>query len=245
MCHTLCHFVQHIFPTFGNIWQFIVNMLTIFNSVDNTFRNIEHGEVVLFIQLCVQFKKSNLRTIIFSLPITILQILHYTHKWQAHPLVEIGQNVTTLFATISFLQLFLVLVIFATTLQLVCNYFGVHPFMWTTFNLVFIQEKQLCSISCNCDQFSYNLTSTQRCIKIYKYIYFECIWTIILHVYSSNIISINGLTIMVALINVYFEYIKILCKIYIKYIVPILQAYPNHLIILLKIITNDIYHYLY
>lgn len=76
MCHTLCHFVQHIFPTFGNIWQFIVNMLTIFNSVDNTFRNIEHGEVFLFIQLCVQFKKSNLRTIIFSLPITILQILH-------------------------------------------------------------------------------------------------------------------------------------------------------------------------
>jgi hypothetical protein len=30
----------------------------------------------------------------------------------------------------TFLQLFLVLVIFATTLQLVCNYFGVHPSMW-------------------------------------------------------------------------------------------------------------------
>ncbi len=29
----------------------------------------------------------------------------------------------------TFLQLFLVLVIFATTLQLVCNYFGVHPSM--------------------------------------------------------------------------------------------------------------------
>jgi hypothetical protein len=39
----------------------------------------------------------------------------------------------------TFLQLFLVLVIFGTTLQLVCDYFDVHPSMWTTFNLVFIQ----------------------------------------------------------------------------------------------------------
>jgi hypothetical protein len=29
----------------------------------------------------------------------------------------------------TFLQLFIVLVIFATTLQLVCDYFGVHPSM--------------------------------------------------------------------------------------------------------------------
>jgi len=63
--------------------------------------------------------------------------------------------------------------------------------------------------------------------------------------YSSIIISINGLNIMVTLINVYFEYIKILCKIFTKYIVPILQVYPNHFIIFLKIITNDIYYYLY
>jgi hypothetical protein len=46
---------------------------------------------------------------------------------------------------------------------------------------------------------------------------------------------------MVTFINVYFEYIKNLCKKIIKYIVPILQFYRNHLIILLKIITNDIY----
>ncbi len=45
---------------------------------------------------------------------------------------------------------------------------------------------------------------------------------------------------MVKLINVYFEYIKILCKIFTKYIVRILQVYPNNLIILHKIITNDI-----
>jgi hypothetical protein len=36
----------------------------------------------------------------------------------------------------TFLQLFFVSVIFATIVQLVCNYFGVHPSMWTTFGLV-------------------------------------------------------------------------------------------------------------
>ncbi len=36
-------------------------------------------------------------------------------------------------------------VIFVTTLQLVCDYFGVHLSMWTTFSLVFIQEKQFMS----------------------------------------------------------------------------------------------------
>jgi hypothetical protein len=46
---------------------------------------------------------------------------------------------------LTFLQLFLVLVIFPTTLQLPCNYFGVHPFVWITFSLVFIQEKQFVS----------------------------------------------------------------------------------------------------
>jgi hypothetical protein len=55
-------------------------------------------------------------------------------------------------------------------------------------------------------------------------------------VYSSNIININGLNIMVTLISVYFEYIKILCKIFTKYIVPILQVYPNHLLYLLKLL---------
>jgi len=49
----------------------------------------------------------------------------------------------------------------------------------------------------------------------------------------------NGFYIMVTLINIYFEYIKISCKIFAKYIVPILQVYPNQRIILLKIITND------
>jgi len=45
---------------------------------------------------------------------------------------------------------------------------------------------------------------------------------------------------MVTLISLYFENIKILCKIFTKYIVPILQVYPHHLIILLKIIILKI-----
>jgi len=64
-------------------------------------------------------------------------------------------------------------------------------------------------------------------------------------VYSSIIISINGLDIMVTLNNVYFGYIKIICKIFAKYIVPILQVYPNHFIILFTIITNEIYYFYY
>jgi hypothetical protein len=50
---------------------------------------------------------------------------------------------------------------------------------------------------------------------------------------------------MVTLINVYFEYIKTLCKIFTIYIVHVLQGYPNHLTIFLTIITNDIYYYYY
>jgi hypothetical protein len=41
---------------------------------------------------------------------------------------------------------------------------------------------------------------------------------------------------MVTLISVYFEYIKILCKILVKYMMPILKVYPNHPIIFLKIL---------
>jgi len=40
-------------------------------------------------------------------------------------------------------------------------------------------------------------------------VYFECIQTTILDVYSSIVISINGFNIMVTLNSVYFEYIKI------------------------------------
>jgi len=70
----------------------------------------------------------------------------------------------------TFLQLFLVLVIFATIMQLVCNYFSVHHSMWITFNLVFIQEEQFMSHSCKCDPFSYNPNniSIWSLIKIFK-----------------------------------------------------------------------------
>jgi len=76
-------------------------------------------------------------------------------------------------------------------------------------------------------------------------IFFEFIWTTILYVYSSIIININGLDIMVILNSVYFEYIKLLCKIFAKYIMPILQVHPKHLIILFKMIKNEIYYYYY
>jgi hypothetical protein len=67
---------------------------------------------------------------------------------------------------------------------------------------------------------------------MYKYIF----W-----MYTNNhnrsvfniIISINGFNIMVKLNGIYFEYIKIICKIFTKYIVPILQVYPNHFVKLL------------
>ncbi len=82
----------------------------------------------------------------------------------------------------TFLQLVLMLVIFAITLQLVCDYFGVHPSIWTTFSLVSSKKNNLCPINYKCDQFSCNLMSIQRCIlwilrnivgciKIYKCIF--------------------------------------------------------------------------
>jgi hypothetical protein len=37
-------------------------------------------------------------------------------------------------------------------------------------------------------------------------------------------------------LDIYFEYMKILCKIFIKYIVPILQVYPSYLIIFIKLL---------
>jgi hypothetical protein len=52
----------------------------------------------------------------------------------------------------------------------------------------------------------------------------------ILHMYSNNIIHINGLVIRVSL-AVYFEYIKKLFKIFIKYIMHILQLYSSYIII--------------
>jgi hypothetical protein len=57
--------------------------------------------------------------------------------------------------------------------------------------------------------------------------------------YSSVIISINGFNIMVTLINVCFEYIKILSKFFTKYIVPILQACNK------KLNFNIIFHYFF
>jgi len=172
--------------------------------------------------------------------------LHEIMKVISIALVDIGQNVTTLFAIISYLQLHLDIFVTISCVGHICNYttislwlfwcsslhvnnisFGFHPRRTIYVPLVV------------------NMTNLVTTLWIYKSVlefinvYFECIWTTILHMYSSIIISINGLGIMVTLISVYFEYIKILCKIFTKYIVPILQIYPHHLIIFLKIITND------
>jgi len=45
-------------------------------------------------------------------------------------------------------------------------------------------------------------------------------------------------------LGVYFEHIKIVCKIFNKYIVSILQVYQSYLIIRLKFITKEIYYYI-
>jgi hypothetical protein len=81
--------------------------------------------------------------------------------------------------------------------------------------------------------------------KEYNWVYYNLqILQFILHMYSSFVISINGLNIIFTL-NIYFEYIKFLHKIFPKYIVPISQLHPSYFIILFKIITKDIYKYLY
>jgi len=53
-------------------------------------------------------------------------------------------------------------------------------------------------------------------------------------VYSNIIINTNDFDIMVTLNSVYFEYIKLLCKIFAKYIVPILQVIQTMLLYFLK-----------
>jgi len=69
--------------------------------------------------------------------------------------------------------------------------------------------------------------------NIHEQPYYMCI--------QGLLLALNGLNIMHTC--VYFEYIKVLCKIFTKYIVAMLQLYPNYLTILLEIITNDIYYY--
>ncbi len=43
MCHTLHNPIQNTFPTFKNIMQFFLSMLTIINVIRCTFRNTKHG----------------------------------------------------------------------------------------------------------------------------------------------------------------------------------------------------------
>jgi hypothetical protein len=74
-------------------------------------------------------------------------------------------------------------------------------------------------------------------LNVYEWPYYMCIQRLLL--------GSNGFNIMVTL-SIYFEFIKVPCKIFIKYITTILQVYPNYLVIFLETITNEIYyHYSY
>jgi hypothetical protein len=156
-----------------------------------------------------------------------------------------------LLATISYLQLHLDIVATISSVSQICNYIAIslQLFWCSSFhvnNIKFVYHLRRTIYV----PLVANVTNLIATLWIYKGIfyefwgillgvlkfinvYFECIWTTILHVYSSNVININGLNIIVTLISVYFEYIKNLCKIFTKHIVPILQVYPNHLITLL------------
>jgi len=68
-------------------------------------------------------------------------------------------------------------------------------------------------------------------LNVFEWPYYMCI--------QGSLLTLNGLDIMVTL-GVYFEHIKVLCKIFTKYIATTLLVYPNYLIIHPKMITNDI-----
>ncbi len=72
--------------------------------------------------------------------------------------------------------------------------------------------------------------------NVYELPYYTCI--------QGLLLTLNDFKIMDTLC-VYFEYIKVLCKIFIKYIATILQVYTSYVIILTEIITNAIYYYYY
>jgi len=72
-------------------------------------------------------------------------------------------------------------------------------------------------------------------LNVYEWPYYMCIQRLLL--------TLNDLHIIVTL-GIYFEYIKVLCKIFPEHIATILQVYPSYFIILSKTITNDIYYYI-
>ncbi len=74
------------------------------------------------------------------------------------------------------------------------------------------------------------------CFEVYEWPCSMCI--------QSLLLTLNGLHIMVTL-GIYFEYIKIISQIFSKYIVAILQICQIYFIIYPKIITNDIYCYIF
>ncbi len=64
--------------------------------------------------------------------------------------------------------------------------------------------------------------------------------------YTTHTMNVDFMhKLVINLLNVYFEYNKVSCKIFTKYMGTILQVYPNILIILPKVITNDIYYLSY
>ncbi len=59
--------------------------------------------------------------------------------------------------------------------------------------------------------------------------------------FQGSLLTLNCFNIINTL-GVYFENIKVLCKIFTKYIVAILKIYPSYLVILIEIIPNEIYY---
>jgi hypothetical protein len=126
----------------------------------------------------------------------------------------------------TFLQLFPVLVIFATSLWLFwCSsfhlnniLFGFHP-RRTIYVPLVANVNNLVATLWVYNNILWILKNIVVCIRICK-----CIWTTILYVYSSIIIIINGLNIfMVTLISVYLSTLKF----YVRYLLNILCTYYN------------------
>jgi len=122
-----------------------------------TYWNIAMNQGALWWRYTIQLYGS---IVIYFLLKIILWVLHYrndeglftwwrytSRNWPkySHPICNYMQLLVICNYIWTFLQLFLVLAIFVTIVQLVCDYFGAHPCMWTTFSLVFIQEQQFMS----------------------------------------------------------------------------------------------------
>jgi hypothetical protein len=92
------------------------------------------GELSLFRRLSVILTTKDIAHLAKVVAHLVRGVAHLEEEvgQENHSLIKIGQNVITIFVTTcdyiwTFLQLFFVLVIFAITLQVICNHYGFHP----------------------------------------------------------------------------------------------------------------------